>query len=763
MNTEQLQLTLRIIHQLKLVEEKLEKEDYMAAEAYLIEALKLNNNVTTYQEIINLRLQKRLADLYLFRGQIQFFEKTQYQAGIESLNQALVIYQQIRDQSGKINVIHGKGIFYAVIGDKKKAKEYFEQCLNIAKDINDRYSQGWYLGDLADPSLYSGTSKDIAENIREKAQDSLNIAQEFQDYRMEWLALDKLGIASSLTQNYQDAVKYFEQLLEVALKSLDLNGMLQACQNLGVTYNELKNYQQAIKYLRQGVEIAYQVGESQGLALALYGLGVTLFKANYLTEAEEKLFEAIDIFEQQRKGLGRNDANKISIFETQQSIYQYLQQVLVAQEKTHKALEVAERGRAQAFVELLQRRLSTDSETQPEIKKTTIEKIQQIAKTQKSTLVEYSIIRNENIGYEKLYIWVIQPHGEVIFREVNLTIMNVSLEKLVSETREYMVGKKSFSKESNEQVRGVSDSAKVKIDPATNLHDFDPGQETRVRSYKIIGLQELYKILIDPIAELLPTDTKTPIIFIPHRELFLVPFSALQDRQEKYLIDKYCIIYSPAIQVLELTYERRQELLGEAQEILVVGNPNPMPNGLSSLPYSQDEAAKIAQLFGIQDIVDLEATEERIRQRLSDARVIHLATHGTLDDNEPLQSSIALAPSGKESNQNGLLTAEEILDYKLNAELVVLSACDTGLGRITGDGVIGLSRCLFAAGVSSVIVSLWQVADESTADLMVEFYKYWRQKTPNKAQALRQAILETKKKYPYPEKWAAFLLIGEAL
>ncbi|HEY9904004.1 MAG TPA: CHAT domain-containing protein, partial [Candidatus Sericytochromatia bacterium] len=106
-------------------------------------------------------------------------------------------------------------------------------------------------------------------------------------------------------------------------------------------------------------------------------------------------------------------------------------------------------------------------------------------------------------------------------------------------------------------------------------------------------------------------------------------------------------------------------------------------------------------------------------------------------------------------------TADQILNLKLNAELVVLSACDTGRGRVTGDGVIGLSRSLISVGVPSVIVSLWSVPDSPTASLMTEFYRQMQQQ-PDKAQALRSAMLTTMKQYPNPKDWAAFTLIGEA-
>ncbi|MGE5655440.1 MAG: CHAT domain-containing protein, partial [Actinomycetota bacterium] len=89
------------------------------------------------------------------------------------------------------------------------------------------------------------------------------------------------------------------------------------------------------------------------------------------------------------------------------------------------------------------------------------------------------------------------------------------------------------------------------------------------------------------------------------------------------------------------------------------------------------------------------------------------------------------------------------------------SACNTGRGKLTGDGVLGLSRSLITAGVPSLLASLWYVPDASTADLMVEFYRQW-QLNPNKAQALRQAMLIIMKKYPKPGNWAGFTLIGEA-
>ncbi|MGB3758054.1 MAG: CHAT domain-containing protein, partial [Rivularia sp. (in: cyanobacteria)] len=354
----------------------------------------------------------------------------------------------------------------------------------------------------------------------------------------------------------------------------------------------------------------------------------------------------------------------------------------------------------------------------------------------------------------ELYIWVIKPTGEVTFRKADLKPLwqkeNTTLDELVSTTRKSL---------------GVSDderdifSAKFK----------NPVNEKIQRE----SLQKLHQLLVKPIADLLPTDPNQRVTFVPQGNLFLVPFPALMDSKGKYLIEKHTILTAPAIQVLELTRSQKQRIKSlpgkSRQNALIVGNPT-MPKfntkygepgkQLSSLPGAKREAEAIAPLFNTTALTGDEATETTIKTKLPQAGVIHLATHGLFDGFQGLQSSIALAPS---SQDNGLLTASEILDIKLNADLVVLSACNTGRGRITGDGVIGLSRSLFLAGTPSVLVSLWSVPDAPTAELMTDFYQNLYQKNLDKAQALRQAMLKMKEQYPKsPRKWAAFTLIGEA-
>lgn len=198
-----------------------------------------------------------------------------------------------------------------------------------------------------------------------------------------------------------------------------------------------------------------------------------------------------------------------------------------------------------------------------------------------------------------------------------------------------------------------------------------------------------------------------------------------------------------------------------------VGQP---PEELKPLPGAETEAKNIATLLNTQPLIGGQATETAVVERMGDADLIHLATHGLLDDINGVGApgAIVLSPS---SEDDGFLTTDEIMKQfalsdkqLLNADLIVLSACDTGGGKVTGDGVVGLSRSLIAAGAPSIIVSLWKVPDRATQALMTAFYTNLYEKKMDKATALRQAMLGMiEGENPGPAAWAGFTLMGEAM
>ncbi|NEO22581.1 CHAT domain-containing protein, partial [Moorena sp. SIO4A5] len=288
-------------------------------------------------------------------------------------------------------------------------------------------------------------------------------------------------------------------------------------------------------------------------------------------------------------------------------------------------------------------------------------------------------------------------------------------------------------------------------------------------------LQQLYQLLITPIVDVLPINPSDRIIFIPHQELFLVPFAALLDDNHKFLIENHTILTAPSIQSLWFTRKNWHRVKDSTGTPLIVGNPT-MPSiigeeqkPLKPLPGAETEALRIAQLLNTTALNGSEATEPTIVEKMANASLIHLATHG-LVDGIYYRGAIALAP--EKPDHDGFLTSREILigyagpeKSLLKAKLVVLSACDTGRGEIKGEGVVGLSRSLIAAGVPSLVVSLWQVPDDDTAKLMTEFYTNIYTHKFDKAKAMREAMLSMLNDgdgNPDPKAWAAFTVIGEA-
>ena len=539
----------------------------------------------------------------------------------------------------------------------------------------------------------------------------------------------------------------------------------EALAGLGNISLTLGDISKAIDYQQKSLTQAHQQANKEAQVTALYNLGNALYKANNLPEAEKHLRNAIEIFDTLRFNL--DDTNKISIFEKQTRAYRLLQQILIDQNQHEEALKVSESGRARAFIELLNQRLSPNPKEQSKpIPPPDINQIKQIAKSQNATIVQYSIIYDESPNEEKaqkqesqLYIWVVKPNDEKIeFIPVNLKKYlqadDINLEELVNNSRQSFGVYRNASRTTTPVINttGKRDQFLITVNPDL--------EKENLTEY----LKKLHKILIAPIAQFLPKEDNQRVIFIPQGELFLVPFPALIDENDKYLIEKHTILTAPSIQVLELTRKAKE---GKKQinpgKPLVVGNPTMPDASLKSLPGAEEEAKAISspQLLNTKPLIGKAATETEVVAKMPQAKIIHLATHGLFDDLRGLGSAIALAPSGKD---DGLLTAEEILNFKqeLNADLVVLSACDTGRGRITGDGVIGLSRAFISLKVPSVVVSLWAVPDAPTAELMTEFYQNLlnKQKPLDKAQALRQAMLKFKDKPP--KDWAAFTLIGEA-
>jgi CHAT domain-containing protein len=669
-----------------------------------------------------------------------------YAKALEVQNLGLAIRKELNDQQGEGQVLASLGNIHYDLGNYRIAENFYQRSLKIAKVVGNGNGIVSMLNSLG---AIAGTQEEYPQAIK-YYQQSLNNARKIGFREAEGNALNNIGSNYHVQRKYKEAIPYYEQALTVAkeLKNPRLEGA--AVGGLGLAYVFLGEYDKALSLQEQSWQLAKQIGDRRLEAMTLANWGYTLWRSQKYAEAEQKFMKSLNLLESLRSNL--SDGDKVSIFDTQLHAFNLLQQIMVAQGKHEEALEIAERGRARAFAELLSRRVSSSSAPKaaqkneaiiPSLAPVSIADIRRIAKQQNAVMVEYSLIADPSfIGqgklkgeFIKLYIWVVQPSGAIAFREVDLRKSDVSIVDLVADIR-------SLFNDANGIVR----------DPKEVLEKYGE-------------LKQLYAVLIQPIQDLLPKDVNTRVIFLPQGLLFLVPFAALINPKDQFLIEKHTVQIAPAIQVLDFTHQLRQQVKKvDLQEVLIVGNPtmpslgNP-PTQLIPLLGAEKEAKAIASLLNTTFLTGDNATKVEVVNKMKSARFVHLATHGLLEEYRKgdIPGAIALAPS---STDDGFLTASEIVTMQLNAEMVVLSACKTGQGLLTGDGVIGLSRSLISAGVPSVVVSLWAVPDEPTALLMTEFYKKF-QNDPNKAQAIRHAMLATKTKYPDPLNWAAFTLIGE--
>ncbi len=253
-------------------------------------------------------------------------------------------------------------------------------------------------------------------------------------------------------------------------------------------------------------------------------------------------------------------------------------------------------------------------------------------------------------------------------------------------------------------------------------------------------LQLLYDELVAPVAHRLECEHLT---IVPHDFLHNVPFQALYDG-ERHLIDRFSVSFAPSASVYYLCRKKRNQPDGTA---LVMGVDD------SLTPLIGDEVKTVAEVLRTSKLlVNEEANEENLRRMGESCSILHIATHGVFRRDNPMFSAIQLGTSW--------LSLFDLYSLKLNADLVVLSGCGTGLNVVVGaDEIVGLSRGLLYAGAQAVLVTLWDVNDASTASFMRSFYRLL-QGGSSPAAALRSAMLEVRGSYSHPYHWAPFVLVG---
>jgi len=288
--------------------------------------------------------------------------------------------------------------------------------------------------------------------------------------------------------------------------------------------------------------------------------------------------------------------------------------------------------------------------------------------------------------------------------------------------------------------------------------------------------RRLYDLLLSPIAPELAH--ARVVCIIPDGRLRQLPFESLIAPDGKLFVEHAAAFYAPSIAVYaqmgSATAQPREHTEGT---LFALADPavGVTRDGVISrlrageatpLPDAAREVETVARILGGKSAVYIgaSASRERFETEAPAYRIVHFATHGVLDDTDPMYSHLVLAPSGR--GDDGVLEAWQMMRTKLHAELAVLSACNTARGGVReGEGVVGMSWALFVAGCPSTIAAQWRIASAPTADLMIAFYRHWNAlgdepfaKTKALAAAQREMLHRRGKRHPF--FWAAFILVG---
>ena len=471
-------------------------------------------------------------------------------------------------------------------------------------------------------------------------------------------------------------------------------------------------------------------------------------------EAIEYYKRAIEVIELQRASIN-TEASKIGFVGDKQAVYLRLVAALVGENRTTDAFAYVERSKARALVDMLAAKEDlAASAPDPARAKHIFDQLNAAdaaARIPAPTSAE-SAARMRALQAAKLTIEQIAPELASL---VTVTAVSAEeLKKLIGDGEALV----EYYYEAGDLYAFVLTHLKLsafKLSAdrlAEDIHDLrlalqDPGSATWHDK-----AEALQRRLWQPIEGALGVSN---VLVVPHGALHYLPFAALRRADGSLLIDHYSFRFLPSASVLKFLKPSTEWGKGS---LLVLGNPD-LGDPKMDLKFAEDEARAVAKRFPqARLLVRRDASESSFKGASDVFAVIHFATHGKFQSDDPLSSGLYLT---KDADNDGLLTVGELYSMKLNADLVTLSACETGLGKIAnGDDVVGLARGFLYAGSRSIVASLWSVDDNATAELMGNFYENLMRLPKQKA--LREAQLKTRQNFPHPFYWAAFQLTGRA-
>jgi CHAT domain-containing protein/Tfp pilus assembly protein PilF len=715
------------------------------------------------------------------------------QKALEYYTQALAIIRAVGDRAGEAGALSNIGAVYSDLGEKQKALEYYTQALTIFRAVGDRANEATLLNNIG--QVYS----DLGEKQKalEYFTQALTLHRAVGNRAGEATTLNNIGKVYIDLGEKQKALEYCTQALDIFRAVGFREGEAVTLGNIGVIERDRGNLGEA----RTRIEAALDLIE----AVRAQAPGPEL-RATFLASYRDYYELYIDLLLRQHEREPDTGHDRVAFQASERARARSLLELLTEARVDVRqgiAPELKERERAvHARLAAIQSRL-LQAYQQPRPDAAQIAALEAEFKRADAEReeVEWEIRRRHPRYAELQYptpvgVSAVQgmlEEGTALLEYVLLRESGIVFVVTREEFRAVRLGSAQTIREYVEKLREAVAA----------------GPRRGAFSNYVLHARWLYQELVQPVEAWI--EGKRELIIVPDGILYYLPFELLltsaegmggDPRRLPYLVRKYAVRYVPSASV----WVGRPEAERREWEKTLVAYADPVYGDMEGavreawrsafgelaklprLPHSRREVQQIARLYPAAEVVlrvGQEAREERVKSGEAErARYVHFAAHGVLNENKPEYSGIVLtlgAPSAlatragetaraeperagqrEESAEDGLLQVYEVFNLRLNAEVAVLSACETGLGKeVRGEGMVGLTRAFLYAGAEAVVVSLWKVMDPATAELMVRFYRHLRAGM-KKAEALRQARLEMLDQYAHPYYWAAFVLVGKS-
>lgn len=668
-----------------------------------------------------------------------------------------------------------------LVGQQAKSKETLQKGIEIAKQVPPGPFK-----EALEANLYRELGVVfMREGDAQKAVEYISYSLQAQEARLSFFenrargvnpqvianskhfivaALERLGRAYQRAGNVEEAIKSFERginiIKESGLKSPSESDLYQG---LGQLYLNQKDYPRALENLQKALELAERAGQVPPIQRASSQIADVFLRTQRPSEAIPYYKKAIDNIESTRSLL-ESEEFRTSFFEDKGQIYGGMILAQVAAGNVEEAFNYNERARSRAFLDILGNRVQLARGAllaEERSLQTQISAIQAKLAEEQENEAQRRALRKELEAAQKSYADFLARVRQENKEQASLMTVEPLTLKQIQELLDPGVSLLEYFVVRGRAVLWVIERDRVNfvrlslnrrdlVSKVTSLREsiYQVGEKEKFKQIS----QELYRVLIEPA---LPHVRGKELLIIPNDVLHYLPYQALLSPQGRYLVQDYPIYYLSSASLMQFTKEKKR---ASRETAMVMGNPS-LGDQAYDLRFAEREAREIAKIYP-KSVLYLrsDATKSKVLSLGSKYDILHFAVHGELREDDPLNSGLLLASD--EGQADGRLKVGEIFSLNLKADAVVLSACETGLGKITsGDEIIGLTRAFIYAGTPSVITTLWKVNDRAAYEVMRQFYS--NLKTQKKSEALRQAQLKTMEQFPEPFFWAAYGLTGE--